>query len=138
MRFALAFGLLGVVLAASARTAVEEAVGGRWPIAGVEAYLAACFLALATMYGLREAGVGVEGVARRPVVSAVVRAVVLPYLVLGAVTLFIARWFDREGLLNAVAPGLHVGRLPFPFERGRLRAAGVVAVLNLCWEFPRL
>jgi protein-tyrosine phosphatase len=36
-----------------------------------------------------------------------------------------------------VAPGLYIGRLPFPFELDRVRAAGVGAVLNLCWEFPR-
>jgi hypothetical protein len=52
--------------------------------------------------------------------------------------LYVSRWFDREGLLNPVAPGFYIGRLPFPFELAGLRAAGIGAVLNLCWEFPRL
>jgi hypothetical protein len=28
----------------------------------------------------------------------VIRAAVIPYLAVGAVTLYLARWFDREGL----------------------------------------
>jgi hypothetical protein len=138
MRFALAFGLSGGVLALLAARLAAEATGLWWLLVCGEAHGALCFLSLAAMYALRAAGVAVEVVLLRPVWSLVIRVTVLPYLVLGAVALYISRWFDREGLLNRVAPDLYVGRLPFPFERGALRAAGIEAVLNLCWEFPRL
>ena len=135
MRFALVFGLLGAALAARSAGLAD----GVWrPRAFGEMYLAACFLTLAAIYGFREAGVSVEDLLLRPVWSIVVRVVLLPFLVVGAVALYVARWFDREGLLNPVVPGLFIGRLPFPSELPELRAAGIEAVLNLCWEFPRL
>ena len=138
MRFAFAFGLLGgALLGMAARSSSPEA--GAWrALALAEIYLAVCFLSLAMIYGLREAGADVENLSRRPVWSAVVRVVLLPYLLVGAAALYGSRWFDREGLLNPVAPGLFIGRLPFPFEAPSIRAAGIGAVLNLCWEFPRL
>lgn len=137
-RFTLAFGLSGAVLAILATRLAGQATGLAWLLVGIEAYLALCLFSLAAAYGLREAGVSVEECLLRPGWSIVFRALLLPYLVLGAITLFLARWFDREGLLNPVVPGLSIGRLPFPFERPRLREAGIEAVLNLCWEFPRL
>lgn len=138
MRFALAFGLCGASLAALAAGQARQAAGLGWLPVAAEAYLAAGFLSLAALYGLRRAGVVVEDYLRRPGWSHVVRGAVLPYLAAGAAALYLSRRFDREGLLNAVAPGLSIGRLPFPSEREALRRAGVRAVLNLCWEFPRL
>jgi hypothetical protein len=138
MRFALSFSLTAVVFGMLAIQQAGQATGLGWLLVYGEAYLAICFVALATVYGLRAAGVSVEGVLVRPVWSPIIRALLLPYLVLGGVTLYVSRWFSREGLLNPVAPGLYIGRLPFPFERAGLRAAGIGAVLNLCWEFPRL
>lgn len=134
MRFAVVFGFLGAAtLAIAARSA-----GGWGLLAIAELYLGACFLTLAAIYGLRAAGLNVEAALDRPVVSLIARAVLLPYPIIGAVALYISRWFDREGLFNPVAPGLFIGRLPFPNELPQLRPAGIDAVLNLCWEFPRL
>jgi hypothetical protein len=138
MRFALAFGLTGVALATLAMRLAGQATGIWWLVVTAEVYVAICLLSLAAVYGLREAGLAVEGFLVRPVWSLVIRAILLRYLALGGATLYVARWFDREGLLNPVAPGLYAGRLPFPFELARIRAAGVGAILNLCWEFPRL
>lgn len=138
MRYALVFGLLGGALLALAARSVGLADGAWRPRALGELYLAVCFLTLASVYGLREVGVEVEDLLVRPVWSILARAVLLPYLLVGAAVLFMSRWFDREGLLNPLAPGLFIGRLPFPSELPKLRAAGIGAVLNLCWEFPRL
>ena len=114
-----------------------SASAGWWWLVGAETYVAICFLAIATIYGLRTAGVSVDGMGVRSAPSVLLRVILLPYLALGALTLFLGRWFDSEGLLNLVAPGLYIGRLPFCAERARLRDAGIQAVLNLCWEFPR-
>lgn len=138
MRFTLAFGLSGGVLAAVALQLAGQASGAWWLLVFVESYLSICLLSLAAAYGLREADVSVEDFLLQPAWSPFSRMILLPYVTLGAITLYMARWFDREGLLNLVAPGLFIGRLPFPFELERLRAAGIDAVLNLCWEFPRL
>jgi Dual specificity phosphatase, catalytic domain len=105
---------------------------------GTEVYMAISPLALATVYGLRETVMSVEDVRLPGIWSLIGGAILLPYSALGAITLYISRWFDREGLFSSVAPDIYVGRLPFPFELARLRAAGIDAVLNLCWEFPRL
>ena len=138
MRFSLAFGFTGLVLATLAIRLAGQATGLWWLLVGVEVYFVLCLLSLAAVYGFRQAGARVEAFLRKPGWAPVARAILLPYLILGGITLFIARWFDREGLLNQVAPGLYVGRLPFPFELDRLREVGVGAILNLCWEFPRL
>jgi Dual specificity phosphatase, catalytic domain len=131
MRLSLAFGLMGLALAALATSQTG------WVFAVAEGYLAACFLTLAIIYGLRALGFGVEDAVSRPAWSWLVRAILLPYRSIGIVVLFISRWFDREGLLNPLADRIYVGRLPFPFERAEIQAAGIDAVLNLCWEFPR-
>jgi Dual specificity phosphatase, catalytic domain len=138
MRFMLVFGLLGMFLAALAIRLARDAHGAWWWLVGTEGYFTSCFLAVAAIYGLRTVGLSVEDIPRRSIGSFILRAVLLPYLALGGLTLYFARWFNSEGLLNPVAPGLCIGRLPFPSERPRLRDAGVQAVLNLCWEFPRL
>ena len=117
MRFILAFGLCGIIVAAIALRLARQATDIWWVLVAVEVYIAACLLSLATAYGLREAGISVEDYLLRPGWSPVIRVILLPYLALGGITLFLARWFDREGLLNPVAPGLYIGRLPFPFER---------------------
>jgi hypothetical protein len=137
MRFILGFGLSGVILAVLAARLAQHAAGLGWLIVSVEAYLAVCFMGLAIIYALRAAGEPVEDISRQPGWSLVIRMTLLPYFAIGGLALYLARAFDREGLLNCVAPGLFIGRLPFPFERGQLRAAGIKAVLNLCWEFPR-
>jgi predicted protein tyrosine phosphatase len=138
MRFMFVFGLLGMILAALAIRLARDAHGGWWWLVGADGYLGSCFLAVAAIYGLRPAGFSVEDIPRRSIGSFILRVILLPYLALGGATLYFARWFDSEGLLNPVAPGLFIGRLPFPSERTRVRDAGVQAVLNLCWEFPRL
>jgi hypothetical protein len=138
MRFCLGFVLCGTVLAALAVRLARMATGGWWALVAVELYLSICLLALAAAYGLRGAGVAVEEHVFRAGWSVVTRAVLLPYTALGAIVLYLARWFDSEGLLNPVMPGIYIGRLPFPYERPRLREAGIRAVLNVCWEFPRL
>ena len=137
MRFTLAIGLLGSVVATLALRLTGQAVGIWWLLVCVEFYLAICLMSLAAVYGLRSGGVRVEELLLRPVWWPIVRVILLPYSLLGGITLYIARWFSREGLLNRVAPGLYIGRLPFPYELVKLRAAGIEAVLNLCWEFPR-
>ena len=106
-------------------------------LVAVEVYFSVCLLSLASAYGLRVAGMSVEDYLLRPGWAPALRVVLLPYLALGGVALYLSRWFDREGLLNPVAPGLFIGRLPFPFDRLALREAGIGGVLNLCWEFPR-
>jgi Dual specificity phosphatase, catalytic domain len=138
MRFMLVFGLLGMFLAALAVRLARDAHGAWWWLVGTESYFASCFLAVAAIYGLRTVGLSVEDIPRRSIGSFILRAVLLPYLALGGATLYFARWFDSEGLLNPVVPGLCIGRLPFLWERTRVRDAGVQAVMNLCWEFPRL
>jgi len=138
MRFTLAFGLCGLALAAMALRPARPAVGLGWLPIAVEWYLASCCLTLALAYGFRSAGRDVERFAFRAGWSIIVRTILLPYLALGAVTLYLARWFDREALLNPVAPGIAIGRLPFPSERIELERVGIRAVLNLCWEFPRV
>jgi len=138
MRFALAFGLSGSVLAMLTIKQAGQATGVWWLLVCVEVYLTICLWLLAATYGLREIGVSVEDMFFRRIWAPVIRAILLPYFAFGGITLYIARWFDREGLLNPVAPDLHIGRLPFPFEHAKVRAAGIDAVLNLCWEFPRL
>jgi hypothetical protein len=138
MRFILAFGLCGILLAVLALRLAWQASDLWWMLVAIELYFAACLLSLATLYGLREAGVSVEDFLVRPGWSPVIRVILLPYPALGGTTLYLARWFDREGLLNQVAPGIYIGRLPFPFELSALREAGIGGILNLCWEFPRL
>src|SRR4051794_36580053 len=129
MRFVLAFGLCGVVIATMALRLARQATGLWWVLVVAEVYLAVSLLTLAATYGLREVGICVEEHLLRLGWSRVIRVVLLPYLALGGVILYLARWFDREGLLNPVAPGLYIGRLPFPFERSALRRVGIGGVL---------
>ena len=138
VRFAVVFGILGVVLAALACRLAREAVGAWWLVALIEAYLAACLLLLALAYGLRHGGLPVEDVLGHPAWSPLLRVLLMPYLALGATTLYLSRRVGSEDLMSPVASGLFIGRLPFPSERRLLERAGITAVLNLCWEFPRL
>lgn len=132
-----AFFLLGLIFAGLAVRLAGHASAGWWLLVGAETYLAICFLAIAVLYGLRTAGISVDGRCVRSTPLVLLRVILLPYLALGAFTLYVGRWFDSEGLLNPVAQGIYIGRLPFPAERGQLRDAGVQSVLNLCWEFRR-
>ena len=120
MRFTVAFGVLGLILAALAVRLAWNVSAGRWWFVGAEMYLAVCFLTIATVYGLRTAGVNVDEMRVRPVTLGMLRLILLPYLAIGALSLYVGRWFDSEGLLNPVAPGLYIGRLPFPAERATL------------------
>jgi Dual specificity phosphatase, catalytic domain len=138
MRFAVVFGILGIVLAVMAQWLAEDAIGAGWLLVAGEAYFACCFLTLAALYGLRHAGLPVENAFRHPVSSRVIRSVVFPYLVVAGITVHLSRWIGREDMMNRVEAGLYVGRLPFPADRALLADAGVTAVLNLCWEFPSL
>ena len=137
MRFTLAFGFLGLILAGLAVRLAGHASAGWWWLVGAETYLAICFLAIAAVYGLRTAGISVEGKCVRSTPLVLSRVILLPYVAFGALALYIGRWFDSEGLLNPVAQGLYIGRLPFPADQAQVRDAGVQAVLNLCWEFRR-
>ncbi len=137
MRFAIVFGILGVALTGLAVHMAEEAAGIWWLVVALEAYFAACFVMLAWLYGLRQAGLPVEDCFRRRGSSSAMRAILFPYLVLAGITLYLSRRIDREDMMNPVAEGIYVGRLPFPADRARVIDAGVAAVLNLCWEFPR-
>ncbi len=138
MRFTFIFGLLGAILTALAAHQAWQATGVGWLVVAIEAEVAICLFALSALYGLRSAGICVEDVSRRPGWATATRVIILPNLFLGRLSLHAARWFDREGLLNPLAPGLFIGRLPFTSERDGLRAAGIDAVLNLCWEFSGL
>ena len=134
-RFAIVLGILGLVLGGLATSqAVDDGSQG-WGIAAVEAYGAISLLALAGAHGSRSAGASVEDLTSRAGWGLLVRAALLPYSVVAASTLAVSSLLVREDLMNAIAPGLFLGRLPFPWERGRLKAAGVSAVLSLCWEF---
>jgi hypothetical protein len=138
MRFAIVFGLLGLILIVLILRQVRDAAGAWWLLVAFEAYLAVCILALAVTYGLRDAGLPVEDLFAHPVWSPILRAILFPYIVFAGFTLYLSRWFDREDLMNPVGPGLCVGRLAFRWEHSRLANAGITAVLSLCWEFPFL
>ncbi len=135
MRYAIAFGFAGFALLT---LAIQQAGESRWFLVTVNVDLSICLLALAALYGLKVSGFGVEALLVGPITSHLLRAILLPYLTLGVTVLFLSRWFDREGLYNGLAERISIGRLPFPFERSQLEEAGIHAVLNLCWEFPRL
>ena len=120
-----------------AQRLAHEASGAWWLLFALETYLAVCLLTLAVLYGLRHVGWAVEDVSLRSRWSPLVRAILLPYLALAGLVLSLARQIDREDSWNPVAAGLYIGRLPSPRERAGLVDAGVGAVLNLCWEFPR-
>ncbi|WP_165231709.1 protein-tyrosine phosphatase family protein [Aquisphaera insulae] len=138
MRLAIAFGLLGLTMIVLAMRLASHSSGAWCLVVGIEAYLAACFLSLAGVYASREAGVDVEGILAGSGLGLLLRVILLPYLGVGVIALFADRMFGRKGPFQAVAPSLYVGRLPFLDERGRLKDAGIDAVLNLCCEFPRL
>ncbi|MGP0061974.1 MAG: hypothetical protein ACLQGP_00045, partial [Isosphaeraceae bacterium] len=99
-------------------------------------YVGGC--GIAELYGLRHAGRPVEDSFLHPASSLVIRSVLFPYLSLAGMALRLSRWIDREDMMNRVEAGLYVGRLPLPADHHCLKDAGVTAVLNLCWEFPRL
>ncbi|HEX8202449.1 MAG TPA: dual specificity protein phosphatase family protein [Isosphaeraceae bacterium] len=136
MRLVIAFVILGLALAVLALGLARAATGAWWLLVGLEADLAACFLALAGLYAARWAGFAAEDLVDRPRWSPLVRAALLPYLGLAKVTLAVTRRVDREEPMNGLVPGLFIGRLPVRSERGRLAEAGIASVLNLCWEFP--
>ncbi len=136
MRYALTFGTLGIVLALTALRLADGAVGGWRFLVAAEAYTAVCLFTLAAVYGLRHAGLPVEDLLARRGWSWGSRALLLPYHALARVALLVTGRLGREAMMCRVGPGLYVGRLPFPWERGRLADGGIAAVLSLCWEFP--
>lgn len=138
MRFVLAFGLCASLLAVSASDLARQSTGTWLVLVILEYYLAVCFLTIAAIYGIREAGFRVEGVLVGSRWTPLIRSIVMPYLALGTSTLYLYRWVGPERAFDPVAPNLLIGRLPFPIERDQLHADGVQAILNLSWEFPRL
>jgi Dual specificity phosphatase, catalytic domain len=134
MRYALTFTALGAALAWQAVALAATATGPWWGVVALVACLAATLLALAACYASRHFGVPVEAALTRPG-WAWLWALLWPYRSLAMLTLRVARRVDREAVASEVAPGLWVGRWPFPDEMGRLRTVGVSAVLNLCAEF---
>lgn len=138
VRYVVGFGVSGVVLGTLAVQLALKAAGLWWLLVAVEGQLSFCFLALATVYGLRSAGIPIEEISFPSPWPSVMWTILFPYVAVGGLVLNLSRWFDREGLLNRVVPGLYIGRRPFPSERTTLTKAGIDAVLNLCWEFPGL
>jgi len=136
MRYALTFGVLGIVLSLTSVRLAGEASGGWWLLVAVEAYFGVCLLGLGTVYGLRHFGVPVEDHLARRGWSSWARALLLPYPVLARMTLLLTTRISREAMMSRVGPGLSIGRLPFPWELDRLADGGIDAVLSLCWEFP--
>ncbi len=136
MWFAILLGILGVVLGGIAASQVVDDASQGWVILAVEVHGSISLLALAVAHGFRSAGAPVEDLTSRSGWGLLVRAALLPYSVLAASTLAFSSWLLREDMMNEIASGLFLGRLPFPWERRGLKAAGVTAVLNLCWEFP--
>ena len=134
MRYALTFTALATALAWQSMGLALEATGVWWVVVALEGWLASTLLALAACYALRQAGVPVEAALTRPG-WAWLWWLLWPYRALALLALRIARRLDREDAASAVAPGLWVGRRPFPDEAARLHAAGVSAILNLCAEF---
>ena len=137
MRLTVAFAILGSVLVGMTVPLATQASGAGWLLVALLADLAICLLTLALVYGLRHAGIPVEDRLRRPLWAPVLRVLLLPYHALAGLVLYISSRITGEALLAPVAPRLYIGRLPFRSERVRLADAGIAAVLNLCWEFPR-
>ena len=136
MRLALAFSIQGSVLVGMVVRIAARASGARWVLVVLVAYLALCLLTLGLAYGVRHAGYPVERLLRLPGWAPIARVLLLSYHALAGPVLFLSARISGEALLSPLAPGLDLGRLPFPSERGRLSEAGITAVLNLCWEFP--
>lgn len=120
MRYALTFGVLGIVLVHASVRLAGEAYGGWWLLVAVEGYLGICLLSLATVYGLRHFGVRIEDHLTRRGWTLWARALLLPYPVLARMTLLLTTWISREAMMSRVGPGLSIGRLPFSWERDRL------------------
>src|SRR4051794_28907278 len=116
MRFAMTFGVLGIVLVYLSLRLAGGAVGSWWLLVTAEAYLGVCLLSLATVYGLRHFGVPVEDHLARRRWSWALRALLLPYAVLAWMTLLLSTRISPEAMMSRVGPGLSVGRLPFPWE----------------------
>lgn len=136
MRYALAFSVLGIILAVLAIDQAWRAEGVGWLLLAVEADGALVMLALAIAFGLRSAGVDVEGRTCQTGWRMTIAALLLPYRALGRAALGASGWLDREGPINRLAPGIFIGRLPSRTTRVRLGREGIDAILNLCWEFP--
>lgn len=136
MRYALAFGILGIILAALAIDRAGRAGGVDWLVVAVEADAALVMLSLAMAFGLRSAGFDIERRTLHPAWRAATAALLLPYRVLGRAALGVSGWLDHEGPINPLAPGIFIGRLPTRSVRAQIGREGIDAILNLCWEFP--
>lgn len=137
MRYLISFAVLGLILLTDAVRGVMAADG---PVALIAPLLEGVGLvscmALAWIYGLAVAGRPEAG---RSFGGADVLGLALrPYqVVAGAALRFTAR-FGKEPAFDEVVPGLFLGRVPFARDRERLREVGIVAVIQLCAEFPNL
>ena len=139
MRYAVVFGILGLLLLVGAGQSISADPGPlSWAIGGTEAYLALSLFTLSLAYLLDHFSLPVEAVFRHPVWTRLIGLLLLPYRLLAGITIALARRFDTMEMMHPVGPRLFVGRIPFPHERGHLQAAGVTSVVNLCAEFPRL
>ena len=125
MKYAVVFTWLAFALAWLASSSAEA---GEWWVSLVEAYLAIGLLALAIAYGLKQAGMAVEEVARHPRWTASLHLLLAPYRGLAWLSLAVTRPIDRGAGMSRVGPGLFVGRLPSRAERGRLSEGGIDAV----------
>ncbi|MBI5365542.1 MAG: dual specificity protein phosphatase family protein [Planctomycetes bacterium] len=99
-------------------------------------------LVVGALYVARARGRRVEdllvpgpGAARRAL-GVCLRLGILPYAAAAWVALVATRVLTREASFDVVTPGLLLGALPLPWERGRIRRAGAGRILNLCFEFP--
>jgi hypothetical protein len=137
MRFAITFGILGAVLIGSTLRLMSSAHGMQWIVVALEGYCGVCLILLASLYALRHAGIPVEDTCGWvSAIAIVIRAILFPYSILAATTLYLSRWLSRENLMDSIATGLYVGRYPFRADASLLQRAGVDAVLDLCWELP--
>ncbi len=138
MRYAVVFGILGILLAQGAIQAASTDSGAILrAIACAEAYLALSLFTLAFAYLFDHLSVPVEGLFQHPVWMRVIDLLLLPYRLLARLTVSLAHRFDSMEMMHPVGPRLFVGRIPFPHDRYRLQEAGVTSVLNLCAEFPK-
>lgn len=137
MRIALVWSGLGLGFFLAAVRSAPPATGVGWASALAEVVAGLCSVTLAVLYASRAGGWPVEAWFDRPGRAALPLKILLgPYRALAWATLLGAGWLGRERPVDEVAPGLFVGRRPFAWERDRLEARGVAAVLDLCAELP--
>ncbi len=67
---------------------------------------------------------------------ALINLISAPFSLFAWLVLVLRRVITREAIFDEVAPGIYLGALPLPWDRGRYREVSVASVVNLCFEFP--